>query len=457
MAKSALGKVAWVGKTASMVFGLALILALLFGAATMALAAVPGDPFRLGQTNGIDTMSTLVGNVAGTMLRVDNTSTGVGATALELRVEAGKPPMKVNSATKVAQFNADKVDGKHATAFYAAGSKVADSSHADTADSAATAQEADHAVTADSATSADSAADAATLEGKSATDFAAAYKRTVVASPVGTDTENGQALLDTLSGITDASAAKPYLLYIEPGTYDLGTRALSMKEHVDIQGAGELRTLITSSVESVCQDATVEGANNAELRFLTARNTSSSLSCNIAIYNPLRTSTRLTNVTAESTGVGGGLNVGVYSDSESNVALTNVTATASGAVGANFGVQNDFNVSMTMTNVTAAASGGANRNYGTYIESADPDRHTVSMINVTATASGATQTNYGVQSRSSRLTIRHSKLSGSTNSLHQRADGGQVALSQLVGPVGESGKLQCFNNYDENMEAVTCP
>jgi len=32
-------KVAWVGRTASMVFGLALVLALLFGVATMALGA----------------------------------------------------------------------------------------------------------------------------------------------------------------------------------------------------------------------------------------------------------------------------------------------------------------------------------------------------------------------------------------------------------------------------------
>jgi hypothetical protein len=456
MARSALGKVAWVGRTASMVFGLALVLALLFGVATMALAAVPGDPFRLGQTNGIDTMSTLVGNVAGTMLRVDNNSTGAGATALELRVEAGKPPMKVNSATKVAQLNADKVDGKHATAFYAAGSKVADSSHADTADSAATAQEADHAVTADSATSADSAADAATLEGKSATDFAAAYKRTVVASPVGTDTENGQALLDALSGITDASSAKPYLLYVEPGTYDLGTRALSMKQHVDIQGAGERKTLITGDVAaSSCQHATVVGANDAELRFLTARNTSgSATTCTIAIYYPFATSSHLTNVTAEATGVGGDLNMGVYGESESNLALTNVTATASGATEANYGVRNDPNVSMTMFNVTAAASGGANRNYGTASETTG-SHGGMSMIDVTSTASGGDVTNVGVRSREPTITIRHSKLSGSTNSLNHGGRGGQVALSQLVGPV--SSELRCFNNYDENMEAVSCP
>jgi hypothetical protein len=64
-----------------------------------------------------------VGNVASPMLRVDNGSTRVGATALDLRVEAGKAPMKVSSGAKVALLNSDKVDGKDATAFYVAGSK----------------------------------------------------------------------------------------------------------------------------------------------------------------------------------------------------------------------------------------------------------------------------------------------------------------------------------------------
>lgn len=137
-------KLMWVGRGAAAVFGLALVLALVLGVGTMALAVAPGGTltFRLGQTNSIDAMSTLVGNVAGTMLRVDNHSTAAGATALDLRVEAGQAPMKVNSATMVGQLNADKVDGKDATDFYAAGSKVSDSSHADQADSATNAQNA---------------------------------------------------------------------------------------------------------------------------------------------------------------------------------------------------------------------------------------------------------------------------------------------------------------------------
>jgi hypothetical protein len=48
MFRSATSKVVWVGKTASIAFGLALVVALVLGVTTVALAAVPGDPFRLG-------------------------------------------------------------------------------------------------------------------------------------------------------------------------------------------------------------------------------------------------------------------------------------------------------------------------------------------------------------------------------------------------------------------------
>jgi hypothetical protein len=111
MFRSMASKVAWVGRTASMVFGLALVLALILGVGTMAVAAVPGDPFRLGQTNGIDNISTLVGSASGALLRINNEGSGP---ALDLRVESGEAPMNVNSTKRVNDLNVDKVDGKSA-------------------------------------------------------------------------------------------------------------------------------------------------------------------------------------------------------------------------------------------------------------------------------------------------------------------------------------------------------
>jgi hypothetical protein len=111
MLRSVGARVAWVGRTAAMLFGLALVLALVVGGATAALAAVPGDPLKLGQANTIDALTRLTGAVNNPMLRIDNNSTNASATALELRVEPGHAPMKVDSDARVVSLNADEVDG----------------------------------------------------------------------------------------------------------------------------------------------------------------------------------------------------------------------------------------------------------------------------------------------------------------------------------------------------------
>jgi hypothetical protein len=59
----------------------------------------------------VNAASKLLGAMACHLLQIDNNCTNVNATALELQVEAGKAPMKVNPQTKVALLNADKLDG----------------------------------------------------------------------------------------------------------------------------------------------------------------------------------------------------------------------------------------------------------------------------------------------------------------------------------------------------------
>ena len=145
MLKGAASKVMWVGRATVFLVGLAVILALLFGVASTAFAH-KGDTgfFHLGHRNFSETMSTLVRKGAGPALR--------------LQVESGAP-LKVNSSEKVVNLNADELDGKSEEGFYAAGSKVDDSAHADHADTSGT------------ATSAQNADDAAKLGGAAASDY----------------------------------------------------------------------------------------------------------------------------------------------------------------------------------------------------------------------------------------------------------------------------------------------
>lgn len=132
MIKTVFGKVMWVGRATVFTVGLAVTLALMLGVATVALAVVPGDPFKLGKSNTINRLTALVGSTADAMLKVDNNGAG---TALDLRVEPGKAPMKVNSDTQVANLNSDRLDGKTADDFYYYNEKVNDSDSLDGMDS----------------------------------------------------------------------------------------------------------------------------------------------------------------------------------------------------------------------------------------------------------------------------------------------------------------------------------
>jgi hypothetical protein len=112
------GKVMWLGRATVFLVGLAVILALTVGLASTALAGTGvGAPFNLGKTNTVNALSSLVGSVAGPALKVDNNSTGSGATALSLEVEPGKPPMTVNSTAEVHSLNVDSLDGRNSNEF----------------------------------------------------------------------------------------------------------------------------------------------------------------------------------------------------------------------------------------------------------------------------------------------------------------------------------------------------
>lgn len=99
-------KVVRAGKGTVFVVGLSVVLAAVFGVASMALAA-NGKPFLLGRNNAATALTTLVKQGPGPAMR--------------LLVRPGNPPMVVNSQVKVANLNADKLDGQDAGAFAASG------------------------------------------------------------------------------------------------------------------------------------------------------------------------------------------------------------------------------------------------------------------------------------------------------------------------------------------------
>ena len=118
---------------------------------------------------------------------------------------------------------------------------------------------------------------------------------TVVVSPGATATASGTRLLAALQTITNASpppsSTNPYLLALEPGTYDLGAESLALPSYVALAGSGREITRITSTVASASCDlpaltaATLVGAAHSEVREVTLANTGGGIAT-IAVLVP---------------------------------------------------------------------------------------------------------------------------------------------------------------------------
>ena len=184
LTKAALLKLWRLTRTTSMVVGLAVMLALVAGVTSLAVARTP---------SGGETASAVlkgVSNTATTVTTLINNGTGA---ALGLRVRPGEPPLTVNAdAGTATNLSADKLDGKDSTAFVSAiDGKAPDADKLDGKDSTeflgATAKAADS----DLLDGKDSteflgatarAADSDKLDGKDSTDFAPAGTATAYAA-----------------------------------------------------------------------------------------------------------------------------------------------------------------------------------------------------------------------------------------------------------------------------------
>lgn len=111
-----------IARGTALALGVAVMLALVFGAVSMAFAR-DGEAWILGRSNVATTITSLGGKLGinGPMVRITNNNADKNDTALDLRVESGEPPMKVNSAKKVANLNADRLDNRDSSAFAGTG------------------------------------------------------------------------------------------------------------------------------------------------------------------------------------------------------------------------------------------------------------------------------------------------------------------------------------------------
>lgn len=313
---------------------------------------------------------------------------------------------------------------------------------------------------------------------------ASGYARTVIVSPVGTDTQNGTALLDAMAGITTASAANPFLVHVEPGIYDLAGTRLDVKSHVDLQGSGQRNTVIRSiGAADLNSSAVVQVVDESEVRNLTIENTGGDSRATGYFANG---DSVLRNVTIRISGAvetGSGI-VAIFCDS---ILVKGVTVEVSGS--GNFSIGADFlgcTRAEIADSIVSANDGGA-INYGIRTNS----QETV-VTNVTANAAAAGST-AGMGTDRSNTLVRNSSLSSTSTSSTSRGlwlfDGGGGSIlytvevhgsqisgqtaaantttetdalfgaSQLVGGFTGAGNKTCAGVYDGTFTyfAGTCP
>jgi hypothetical protein len=192
-----------------------------------------------------------------------------------------------------------------------------------------------------------------------------------------------------LNSITDASAINPYLIWVAPGSY---FESITMKPYVDIQGAGEGVTKITSPGFASPYAGTVVGASNARLSYLTVENAGNNTDA-VAIYN-YQTTPRLDHLTINVSG-GFGLDIGIY-NYDANAEMTALTInTTAGAAGANYGVHNYACapvLSQSKLNIN-----GINA-YGIYSSLVYGEVPSISQVSVTVSGSSSAYGIYNVNS-----------------------------------------------------------
>ena len=214
-----------------------------------------------------------------------------------------------------------------------------------------------------------------------------------------------------LASITDASAAKPYLIKVAPGTY-AEPAGIVMKDWVSLEGSGQNGTTLETDTFVPPGIPTVSiGANiHTEISNLSLENSAGpgATSTALSVASALGAlPVRISNVSALAQQ--GDTNYGV-SIIGANPIVTNLTATAAFGQEATAVRVKDGLLAVTLTDVVAIAHDASTVNTGVKVEGSAE----VTITNLSATSTGFGSDVYGVwaDSPSGSTTLVNSKVAG---------------------------------------------
>ncbi len=264
-------------------------------------------------------------------------------------------------------------------------------------------------------------------------------------------------VLTAVNSIKDASAEKPYAIYLAPGEYDLADGQLKMQPYVNIFGSGPGVTILKSSrsgttwMEASC----ILGANNTHLSNFTLKLTAAG-SYVVALGN-FDVSPTISNLEIIQQGFGV-TTIGIVNSNGSPV-ISSTSVSIKDIHNNNYGIWNVFSAPV-IKDVSVDVSFGAVNNIGIRNDAA-----AATLNNVHAKVFTNTGTNIGMQCvdsnslyiTGSRFEADGSALNSYGLSINSGSINAQITNSQIVGGWDDNASgTQCWMVYDGNLGWVDC-
>lgn len=224
------------------------------------------------------------------------------------------------------------------------------------------------------------------------------FARIRVVPPGDTPLIGGENLRKALQSIVKVSAEEPWLVFVEPGVYDLGPQGLQLRPYIHLQGAGQHLTVLRSRAAG----PTVVAADHTELRSLTVEHVGGSGDA-VALSHPssLFRAREVVAVARE----GSTRTVGILSSAgPGSGGFERVQASATASRGETVGFFCD-GCTVKVSGSTFLAQGG-DRAMGVAVR-----RGTVELWDSSASGQGGTEA-LGVDAEGSRLVLVRAEVSG---------------------------------------------
>ena len=254
------------------------------------------------------------------------------------------------------------------------------------------------------------------LGGKAPSAYQGAHRRLKVVRSGGTASANGTALRQAMSGISGASSTNRWMLFLEPGVYNIGSNPIRLKQFVDLRGSGKAASLITCACgtpgnSTADQGATLWGMDSTgpdpvSISDLTVRNTGGSAHSHaINLWN--FGTVHVDNVRLAASGATSAA-TGLWISQDSSVVVTHSHLVGEGGA-ANYGAQvglSDFEIRD--SRLEAHGPAGAAVGYG--ISSNNGAGNHVTVIDSSIDSSGSADMYLGVSLNGGFATIRGSEV-----------------------------------------------